>query len=115
MTQIRLIDFYQTEPLLSKEPPYSSRRHSPERLILDLPRQLALAVQECPPPPPPEPPPEYSFTLEDVCQYLREKYGDCYLPHSLAELDNWSLGYMRPEILEAMQERNKNRPNAGGS
>src|SRR5262249_40854153 len=58
-----LIDFYQTEPLLSKEPPYSSRRHSPERLILDLPRQLALAVQECPPPPPPEPPPEYSFTL----------------------------------------------------
>jgi len=40
-----LIDFYQIEPLDSKEPPYSSRRHSPERLILDLPRQLALAAQ----------------------------------------------------------------------
>jgi Helix-turn-helix domain len=99
-----LIDFYQTEPLLSKEPPYSSRRHSPERLILDLPRQLALAVQECPPP---EPPPKYSFTLEDVCQYLREKYGDCRLPHSLEELDDWRLGYMRSEILEAMRMKNK--------
>jgi hypothetical protein len=76
-------------------------------LILDLPRQLALAVRECPPPPPPEPPPEYSFTLEDVCQYLREKYGDCYLPQSLAELDDWRLEYMRPEILEAMRMKNK--------
>lgn len=40
-----LIDFYQSEPLYSKQPPYSSRRHSPERLILDLPRQLALAAE----------------------------------------------------------------------
>jgi hypothetical protein len=42
-----LMEFYQTGRLDSKEPPYSSRRHSPERLILDLPRQLALAVQTC--------------------------------------------------------------------
>ncbi len=40
-----LVDFYQSEPLRSKQPPYSSRRHSPERLMLDLPRQLALAAQ----------------------------------------------------------------------
>ena len=104
-----LIEFYQAKPLLSNEPSYSSRRHSPERLILDLPRQLALAVQECPPPPPPEPPPEYSFTLEDVCQYLRETYGDCYLPESLAELDDWRLEYMRREILEAMRMKYKKK------
>ena len=41
--------FYRYEELNSKAPPYNSRRHSPERLMLDLPRQLALAVQTCPP------------------------------------------------------------------
>jgi Helix-turn-helix domain len=81
-----LIEFYQTELLDSKEPPYSSRRHSPERLILDLPRQLALAVQTCPPA---KPPTTHNFTLEDVHRYLTEKYGDCALPRSLAELDTW--------------------------
>lgn len=72
-----LLEFYQTEPLDSKEPPYSSRRPSPERLILDLPRQLALAVQTCPPPK------KYDFTIEDVREYLLRKYPDCTLPISL--------------------------------
>ena len=98
--------FYRYEELTSKTPPYNSRRHSPERLILDLLRQVALAVQEFPPPPPPK---EYSFTLEDVHQYLRDKYGDCRLPRSLAELDTWYWHEILPEILEAMQIKNKKK------
>ena len=43
--------FYRCEELSSRQPPYNSRKHSPERLILDLPRQLALAAQEFPPMP----------------------------------------------------------------
>jgi len=99
--------FYRYEELNSKEPPYNSRRHSPERLILDLPRQLALAVQEYPPPPPPKPPREYSFTIEDVCHYLREEYDDCPLPRSLAELDTSPWDCVRREIYEAMRVKNK--------
>lgn len=104
-----LIDFYQAEPLFSKEPPYSSRRHSPQRLILDLPRQLALAVQECPPPPPPEPSLKSFFTIEEVWQYLREKYGRCLLPRTLEELDTPRFDHIRPEILEAMRMKNKKK------
>ena len=96
--------FYRYEERNSKASPYNSRKHSPERLIQDLPRQLALALQEFPPPKPPK---EYPFTLEDVCQYLREKYGDCPLPRSLAELDTWYWHEIRPEILAAMQTKNK--------
>jgi biotin operon repressor len=99
--------FYTYEDLNSKDPPYNSRRHSPERLILDLPRQLALAVQEYPPPRPPKPPPVYPFTLEDVWRYLREKYGDCVLPRTLAALDTPRWDDMRAEILEAMQKKNE--------
>lgn len=102
-----LIEFYQATLFESKQPLYSSRRHSPERLILDLPRQLALAVEECPPPPPPKPPPEYSFTIEEVCEYLREQYRDLRLPHSLAELDTWRFDSIRSQILEAMRMKNK--------
>jgi Helix-turn-helix domain len=54
-----LVAFYRSYPLDTKPPPpFNSRRHSPERLILDLHRQLALAVKQCPPSPPkkPEPP-----------------------------------------------------------
>jgi Helix-turn-helix domain len=47
-----LIEFYREEPLDSKKVPFNSRKHSPERLLLHLPEQLALAVQTCPPPPP---------------------------------------------------------------
>jgi hypothetical protein len=99
--------FYRSEELNSKEPLYNSRRHSPERLALDLPRQLALAAQKFPPPKPPPPPKEYGFTIEEVWAYLREKYGDCRVPHSLAELDNFRWDNMRPEILEAMRVKNK--------
>ena len=96
--------FYRYKELNSKEPPYNSRRHSPERLILDLPRQLALAVQEYPPP---KAPSEYPFTLEDVWQYLREKYDNCVLPRTMAELDTSRWENMRPEILEAMRMKSK--------
>jgi len=96
-----LLTFYRSEPLDSKKPLYNSRRHSPERLALDLPRQLAFAVEEFPPPKPAPPPKEYPFTLQDVWQYLRETYGDCRLPRSLAELDTESWDGMRQEIYEA--------------
>jgi biotin operon repressor len=101
--------FYRYEELNSKEPPYNSRRHSPERLILDLQRQLGLAVQEYSPPPPPKPPPEYSFTIEEVWQYLREEYDDCPLPRSLAELDTCQWDGIRSEICEAMRIKNQKK------
>jgi hypothetical protein len=95
--------FYQYEELNSKTPPYNSRRHSPERLILDLPRQVGLALQEFPPPPPPK---EHPFTLEEACEYLREEYGDdCVLPRSLAELDAPYCASIRREICEAMRKK----------
>jgi hypothetical protein len=47
-----LLEFYRFEELDSKKVPFNSRKHSPERLLLHLPEQLALAVQTCPPPPP---------------------------------------------------------------
>ena len=100
-----LVEFYQTGRLDSKEPPYSSRRHSPERLILDLLRQLALAVQTCPPA---EPPKKLGFMIEDVRAYLAETYPGCHLPRSLEELDAPWWQYMKQEIDDAMRERNKN-------
>ena len=100
-----LVAFYQEEPLDYKEPPYSSRRHSPERLMLDLPRQLALAVQTCPPRPPPKKP---DFTIEDVIRYLKKKYGDdCRFPSSLEELEQPWYGYLRPEVYDAMRARKR--------
>jgi len=104
-----LVKFYRSEPLDSRKPLYSSRRHSLEHLILDLPRQLALAVQEYPPPVPPKPSPEYSFTIEDVWEYLREEYHDCPLPRSLAELDTSQWDGVRSEILEAMRTKNEKK------
>ena len=103
-----LVEFYQIEPLDSKEPPYSSRRHSPERLILDLPRQLALAVQTCPPPK------KRDFTIEDVHDYLTGKYPGCNLPNSLDDLDGPLWQHIQWEIYDAMRERNQNRTDAGG-
>ncbi len=50
--------FYRAEPLGAKEPPFSSRKHSPERLLAHLPSQLALAATTFPPPPAPPPEPE---------------------------------------------------------
>jgi Helix-turn-helix domain len=99
-----LLEFYRTEPLHSKEPPYTSRRHSPERLILDLPRQLALAVQTCPPAPPPK---RHNFTVNDVHEYLSTKYPGCYLPRSLDDLDHPSWRHIRAEVYDAMRERNR--------
>jgi hypothetical protein len=92
-----LVEFYQTKFLDSKEPPYSSRKHSPERLIVDLPRQLALAVRAFPPARKPD------FTIEDVHRYLKETYGDCVLPSSLEELDRPWYEYLRREVYDAMR------------
>jgi hypothetical protein len=98
-----LVKFYQVELLDSKEPPYSSRRHSPERLMLDLPRQLALAVQSCPPPK------KQDFTIEDVHRYLKEKYGDCSLPNSLEELERPWYECLRYEVYDAMRARKETK------
>jgi len=97
-----LIEFYRTESLDSKEHPYSSRRHSPERLMLDLPRQLSLAVQMCPPAEPPKKP---EFTIQEVRDYLTEVYPGCNLPGSIEELDGPVWEYIRPEIYKGMRER----------
>lgn len=104
-----LLEFYGNEPLNSRKPPYSSRRHSPERLMLDLLRQLALAIEECPPATRPK---EYPFSLEDACHYLRQKYGDCRLPRSLEELHSseWHIE-VRNEIYEAMQKKQNHGSN----
>jgi hypothetical protein len=105
-----LVEFYQTGRLDSKEPPYSSRRHSPERLILDLPRQLALAVQICPPTEAPKKP---AFTIEEVRAYLSETYPGCNLPHSLDDLDAPWCQDIKREVEDAMWARSKTRPNSG--
>jgi helix-turn-helix protein len=95
-----LVEFYQAELLDSKKPPYSSRRHSPERLMLDLPRQLALAVETCPPPK------KYDFTIEDVREYLRRTYPECTLPNSFDELNSWRFSTsVRSEVWDAMRKR----------
>ena len=86
-----LREFYRCEELNSKAPPYNSRRHSPERLMLDLPRQLALAVQTCPPPwlrvhgqqlkvQGKKEPPLWR-------EFFKWKYDDPTLPESFYELD----------------------------
>jgi hypothetical protein len=100
-----LIEFYQTESLDSKEQPYSSRRHSPERLILDLPRQLALSIKACPPARPPK---KYNFTIQDVHDYLNAEYPGCYLPASLDALEDGTWEHIRSEICDAMSKRNQN-------
>ena len=98
-----LVKFYQAELVDSKEPPFSSRKHSPERLMLDLPRQLALAVQTCPPPK------KHDFMIEDVHRYLKEKYGDCRLPSSLEELERPWYEHLRYEVYDAMRLERKRR------
>lgn len=102
-----LLEFYRSEEPNSRQPPFNSRRHSPERLASDLPRQLALAVQEFPPPEPPKPPKQYPFTLEKLHEHLRETHGNCRLPRSLAELETDYWPDMLPEILEAMRIKNE--------
>ena len=72
--------------------------------MLDLPRQLALAVQTCPPPTPPK---KHGFAIEDVHRYLREKYGDCALPRSLEELDGPWFECIRDEVYDAMRTQKK--------
>lgn len=101
--------FYKSEDLTSREPPYNSRRHSPERLILDLPRQLALAVQKFPPPKVPQAPKEHDFTVEDVCAYLREEYVDCRLPRSLAEFNDWTWVTCGKKFLRRCASKRKDR------
>jgi hypothetical protein len=97
-----LVDFYRSEPLDSKLPLFSSRKHSVERLLLDLPRQLALAVQAFPP----KKKKVHDFTIEDVHQYLRRKYGDCLVPASLEDLDeSWEWETIRGEVYAAMRNR----------
>jgi Helix-turn-helix domain len=71
-----LIEFYRDEPLDSNKKPFNSRKHSPRRLLLHLPEQLALAVQTRPPPPPKkEEPPRWR-------EFFRWKYPECCLPKS---------------------------------
>lgn len=81
-----LIKFYCCAPLDSKDVPFNSRKHSAERLLWDLPRQLALAARACPPSPPKKKePPRWR-------EFFRWKYPDCYLPISFYDLsqDQWS-------------------------
>lgn len=107
-----LVEFYQTERLDSKEPPYSSRRHSPERLMLDLPRQLALAIQTCPPAALSK---KHDFTLEDLRAYLAEKYPGCDLPNSVEDFEKPFWQPIRAEVYEVMRERTQNRTDAATS
>jgi hypothetical protein len=100
-----LREFYDREPLDFKEPPYSSRKHSPERLILDLPRQLAMAARTCPPPK------KRGYTIEEVREYLEKEYPGCNKPHSLDELDGPLWHHIRSEVYGAMRRRAE-RPNA---
>jgi len=100
-----LIKFYQAKPLDSKEPPYSSRRHSPERLILDLPRQIALAVQARPPVPPPK---KHNFTIQEVHDYLNREYPGCNVPSSLHALEDGTWEHIKEEIYDVMSKRNQN-------
>jgi hypothetical protein len=93
--------FYKCEPLSLRKPPYNSRRHSPERLLLHLPSQLGLALQEFPPPPPPK---EYPFSLEQLHRRVREEFPDCVLPRSLAELDRYPES-IREIIYEVMGKK----------
>ena len=97
-----LVDFYRSEPLDSKLPLFSSRKHSVERLLLDLPRQLALAVQAFPP----KKKKVHDFTIEDVHQYLRRKYDDCLVPASLEDFDKrWEWETIRGDVYAAMRNR----------
>jgi hypothetical protein len=76
-----LIEFYREEPLGSKKVPFNSRKHSPERLLLHLPEQLALAAQTCPPPPPAEKePPQWR-------ELFKWRYDPTVHPKSFYELD----------------------------
>lgn len=100
-----LLKFYRYEPLDSREPLYNSRRHSPERLLLDLPRQLALAVQTCPPAKPEKPLEKHNFTLEQVHDYLKGKYGNCTLPKSLEEFESPRFDCIRKEVYAALRAR----------
>jgi hypothetical protein len=78
-----LLEFYRSEPIDSKLIPFNSRKHSPERLICDLPRQLALAAKTSPPrPPKKEEPPRW----EDFCHW---KHPGCSPPKSFYELPCW--------------------------
>jgi hypothetical protein len=76
-----LLEFYKYVQFDPKPPPpYSSRKHSPERLILDLPRQLGLAIRACPPKK--EEPPRWR-------EFFQWEYDnpDVHLPKSFYELD----------------------------
>jgi hypothetical protein len=72
--------------------------------MTDLRRQVAFAVEIFPPPRPRKEDP--FFTLEDVCQYLRGKYGDCLPPSSLAEFDGYYWAEVRKDFLEGMRLKN---------
>src|SRR5215469_5901373 len=79
-----LVKFYRSEALDSKEVPFNSRKHTPERLMLHLPEQLGLAVQTCPPSPPPGK--EKHPSWREFCNW---KYRDPVLPRSFYELPSW--------------------------
>jgi hypothetical protein len=70
--------------------------------MLDLPRQLALAVQTHPPLPPPTRP---EFTIDEIRDYLKEVYPGYPLPCSLEEIESSTWEYIRPEIYRGMRER----------
>ena len=102
-----LLEFYDRELLDCKEPPYSSRKHSPERLILDLARQLAFAVQTCPPRT------KRCYTIEDVWQYLEKTYPGCIMPNSLEDFDGPLWQPVHSEVHKAMRERNQKPSDTG--
>ncbi len=98
-----LVRFYTHRPLDNKEPIYSSRCHSPERLVLNLERQLAFARQLHPlaNPLPAE------FTLFEICSGLRDLYDGCYLPHTLAQFyKDDTFRCVREEVIASLSKRN---------
>ena len=100
-----LLQFYRHRELGDKEPTYSSRPHSPERLILRLEQQLACARRLHPAPQ--QLPTE--FTLVEVCAGLREIYPGCYVPRTLREFytDHSTFGGVREEVLTRLRAKKK--------
>lgn len=100
-----LLAFYEYEPDDCKTPPYSSRRHSPERLLSDLPRQLGMAALAHPDPVEKQKP---EFTIEEIRDYLTQKFGDCYLPDSIEHFENYfAFSSIRSEVYAELREKKK--------
>jgi hypothetical protein len=112
-----LIKFYRSKRLGFKLPPYNSRRHSPESLILDLSRQLAFAIEVCPlSPPPKHEPPQWreflqwkypgsrifppSFSFYDLFEDLQRDYE--------REFENFKKSVVKPQQVSGCQTTKPN-------